>query len=877
MGEVYRATDTTLARDVAIKVLPEAVAQDAERLARFDREAKTLATLNHPGIAHIYGVEDVPSADSGRASRALVMELVEGPTLADRLAEGPIPIDEALPIAQQIAGALEAAHERGIVHRDLKPANIKLRPDGTVKVLDFGLAKAMESSGTVSAGLSQSPTITSPAMTQAGLILGTAAYMSPEQARGRPVDRRTDIWAFGVVLYEMLSGRRAFSATDVSDTIALVLTREVDWDALPASTPPALRRLVRRCLARDQAQRLRDMGDVVLELQEIASGAADEAPAVFSRPGVPIRQVLLTTTAIAVLALAAGFGLGRAGSGAAPAPPGGGPVSRGVIDLPADAALTVGTRLPLIGFESPALALSPDGRLLVYVGQADEGTRLYYREMNSFDPPRPLPDTDGALYAFFSPDGTEIGFLTPDRVRKTAIGAGSATTLSRARTPLRASWVSGDLVYFFEDQGSTLSRVAATGGDREEVYHFGGFGGIFTDVLPDGRAALLTAGASRTVSLDYGSVQLLLLDTLTLRSLLSSAYDARYLPSGHLQFARAGALMAVAFDLERLETYGDAVAVGQDVAMESLFGNVHTAVSPTGTLAYVPGADQARGRLAWVDRDGTTGVLGAPERVYGVFDVAPDERRIAATIADVEAYVWIWDEVSGTGQVLATPAYHPRWDFGGERVAFNTAHPSDENGRLVVQNMRGGAATELLSPGLVAEGWSRNGLLSISSGGASGSDVGIVKAEPRSTVRWLRRGSSAWGSALSPEGRFVSYGTDDSGRFEIWVEEIEGPFRRQVSTDGGVETIWCPCDELFYRNGNRIYSSRITYEPAIAFGPPRVAFVAEEFIDTPGISFDVSSDGRRLYYVRRTMPPDRTRVRVVHNWFEELRRLVPVN
>jgi len=862
MGEVYRAIDMKLKRQVAIKVLPGALAADAERLARFQREAEVLASLNHPGIAHIYGVEDANS------SKALVMELVDGPTLADRIARGPIPLDEALPLARQIAEAMDAAHEQGIVHRDLKPANVKVRPDGTVKVLDFGLAKAMEAPSTAP-DMTQSPTITTPAMTQAGLILGTAAYMSPEQAKGKPADRRSDVWAFGVLLYEMLSGRRAFAAADVSDTIALVLTRDVDVAALPPSVPGDVRRLLRRCLARDPMQRMRDMGDIGLELSQAVSASGDhDEPGTAPAP-LWARRTWLTAGGLAVAALVVGVAVGRVWSGASAST---GETDRSatrfVVTLPEEAALTVGTRLPLIGFESPSLALSPDGRVLVYVGRSEGGTRLYYRTLNTFDDPQPLLDTEGALYAFFSPDGSEIGFLTSDRVRKTSIGAASATTVAQARTAVRASWVAGDVIYVSEDQGRTLTRISANApAEPEQIFSFETFGaGFFSQVLPDGRAALVARYASRSTSSDYGDVMLLELATLELRPLLSPGYDPRYLSDGHLLFARAGSLMVVPFDLERLEVSGEATPVVQDVAMESLFGSAHVSVSDNGTVAYVSGTDQAKGRLAWIDRDGATGVLDVPEHVYGMFDVAPDDRRIAATVADVTDYVWLWDEATTSGRVLTTPGGRPKWDRTGTRIAFIIGQPERPDSELVVYQLDDGSRDVLLRPSQAPGAWSGDGRLSV---GTSASGLSLITVGPEANPSRLHS-QAGFGADFSPDSAYLSYGDDQNGRFEVWVRALDGPFQRQVSTDGGVETVWCPCGELFYRNGNRIFGSTITTDPTVTIEAPRVAFVAEEFVDTPGVSFDVSSDGQRLYYVKRATPPDRTSVHIVQNWFSEL-------
>jgi len=457
MGEVYRARDGRLERDVALKILPPVFAADPERLARFKREAQVLASLNHPHIAAIYGIEEAP------AGQALVMELVDGPTLADRIGHGPIPLEDALPIARQIVEALEAAHGHGIVHRDLKPANIKLRSDGTVKVLDFGLAKAVEASGASGAARdlsSQSPTLTSPAtMTGLGMILGTAAYMSPEQARGKPVDKRSDIWAFGCVLYEMLTGRRAFAGGDIPDVLARVLEREPDFDLLPAATPAAVRTLLRRCLEKDRQRRLPDIGVARLDIDD-----AGAPPPVATRARARRVSPLAAAATAMLLAVGGIAGVWWSQRGARPAssaPPA--PLTRTVLELPATAPLALGTRIPQVGFDSPALALSPDGRRLAYIAESATGTLVYVRHLGGTSV-SPVPGTEGAIYAFFSPDGRSLGFLTDDRVKKVALDGTAPIILATADTPVNATWTPGEQIYFAEKEGMRLSRVGASGG-----------------------------------------------------------------------------------------------------------------------------------------------------------------------------------------------------------------------------------------------------------------------------------------------------------------------------------------------------------------------------------------------------------------------------
>ena len=547
MGEVYRARDGKLGRDVAIKVLPEEFAEDDERLARFEREAKLLASLNHPNIASIHGFEDSDGVT------ALVLELVAGPTLAERIAEGPIPVEEALPIARQIAEALEAGHEAGVIHRDLKPANVKLKDDGTVKVLDYGLAKALEgeSPGAADSELSQSPTL-SRRETQIGVILGTAAYMSPEQAKGKRVDKRADVWAFGVVLYEMLTGKRAFAGEDVSDTLAYVLTKEPDWDALPAETPGALRHVLRWCLTKDAKRRARDIGDVLMLMEgafetEVATEASVAAPtklALWQRP--------LTALLVAVLLMVVGglvvWSVTRPPTSALH-------VSRFSIVLPQTQTRTnTGRR---------GVAVSPTGTHVVYV--ANE--RLYLRAIDEIDA-KALGGTEGSAptIPFFSPDGQWIGFfsVTDGQLKKIALSGGAAVTLCDTTNPFGASWGPDDTIVFGQGAGG-IFQVSVAGGTPELLISVDADNGERAhgpQILPDGRTVLFTLAHG-----DWSEAQIVVqsLDTRERRLMIEGGTDARYLPTGHLVYALAGNLLAVPFDLDRLEVIGGPLPLVENV------------------------------------------------------------------------------------------------------------------------------------------------------------------------------------------------------------------------------------------------------------------------------------------------------------------------
>ena len=580
MGEVYQATDTNLKRQVAIKVLPEAVATDSERLARFQREAEVLASLNHPNIAAIHGLERTDS------QTALVMELVEGPTLADRIAQGPIPVDEALPIAKQIAEALEAAHEQGIIHRDLKPANVKVRPDGTVKVLDFGLAKAMESPGAASLNASLSPTITTPAMTQAGMILGTAAYMSPEQARGKPADKRADIWAFGCVLYEMLTGRRAFGDEDVSLTLSKVLQLEPDFDALAANVPPRVRQTLRVCLRKEPRQRASDIRDVRLALE----GAFETATLQTAVPvGAPEPTGwhpvwILTASAMLVAAVsAASVWFAVRGADVLPR------VSRLVVAL-------VGENQVTINGLSRDIALTPDGAHLVYIG--NNGTTLFVRALEALESVPVFAGTPRG--PFVSSDGEWIGFADSaagDVLKKVARTGGPAVTLAMLDGGLRgATWApDGTVIFATSRQETGLQRIDATSAapivltrpdsSQGELDH------LWPEPLPGGRAVLFTI-TTAPQDLDAAQVAVLDLETGAQKVLFRGGAHAHYLPTGHLIYGAGGTLRAVRFDLARMETEGTSIPVVPAVATTG-FGGVDTAVADDGTLVYVAGVSEA--------------------------------------------------------------------------------------------------------------------------------------------------------------------------------------------------------------------------------------------------------------------------------------------
>nr|MBA3477756.1 protein kinase [Lautropia sp.] len=884
MGEVYRATDTDLARQVAIKVLPASVAADPDRLARFDREAKTLAALNHPNIAAIYGLE------KSSGITALVMELVEGPTLAALIAKAAIPTDEALSIARQIAEALEAAHEQGIIHRDLKPANIKLRPDGTVKVLDFGLAKALESAPNAG-DFTASPTITSPAMTQAGVILGTAAYMAPEQARGKTVDKRADIWAFGCVLFEMLTGARAFNGDDLTDTIVAVVGKEPDWQALPAGAS-CVRPLLGRCLKKDPKQRLQAIGDARIQIDELMSGTSDEvAPngdLAISRRVAPA----------AIAGLACGALIAALVTWAVIRPatqPPGQSWRFEIVPLPAQALSTQDA--------DRNIAISPDGRHIVY--RAGPPTQLVVRATDRLDA-RPLEGTADARYPFFSPNGQWIGFFDGATLKRVSVTGGPVITICPSRIPRGASWGDdGTIVFATQDTATGLLRVSAGGGEptvltrpdaaqgERDHYH--------PSLLPDGRGILFT-----TVPLNPAEpTQVAVMDLKTgqRKTLIRNGSQPEYVETGHLLYVVAGTLSAVRFDLGRLEVQSDPMLVVDDVGELDRVSADYT-VSRQGTLVHVTvGAADTPGSLVWVDRTGRETPIGAPLHIYSTPRLSPDGTRIAVTIREQQDDVHVFDLKRGTLMRLASSSSDeccPIWTPDGQRIVF----ASDRNGafNLYAQAADGTGRVERLTtsansqhPGWVAPDGS--GVLGSEISPTSAGDVlwfplqapsSLSAATPPSSSsspveRLVQSAAIDYFPEVSPNGRYVAYQSNESGRDQVYVR----PFPRvndgvwPVSPSGGTRPAWAKTGrELFYLDPTRA----LTAVPVQTSGATFVFGNSEKLFDTiversySPRDYDVAPDGRFLMIKRNVLSDQKPAAMVVVvNWFEELKRLLPAN
>ena len=689
MGEVYRAHDTKLARDVAIKVLPANFVNDPERLSRFQREARMLAALNHANIATIYGLEQ-----SGGVT-CLVMELVPGETLAERVKAGPLPIEEALKIAVQIAEALEAAHEKSIIHRDLKPANVKVTPEGKVKVLDFGLAKAFAGDAATD-DPSNSPTL-SAAATMQGTILGTAAYMSPEQARGKACDKRTDIWAFGCVLYELLTGRQAFHGESTAEILAAVLRGEPDWQALPPSTPVKIRDLLGRCLQKDLRRRLHDAADARIEIEEALAAPVVAEPVA---PGKGIRSLgrrglILSVTLSLFVAAVTGLAIWNL----KPTPPK--PVTRTVINLPP------GDRL--VGPDQPALALSPDGKQLAYAAIRGVTSQIYLRSMDSQEA-RPIPDTEGATAPFFSPDGQWVGFFAGGKLKKISVSGGAAVTLGNAEGAFGGGWGSQGTIVFAPRAGSPLLQVSDAGGAQQPVSRLekGESLNMWPQFLPGGKAVLFAAGNNSVDS----QVAIQSIATGERHNLIGGM-QPRYAASGYLIYAQGGTLMATTFDPHRLEITGTPVPMVEGVAYSPALASSQYGISDNGTLVFISGGAQAnQRRMVWVTRNGAEQPLPAPPQAYEIVRVSPDGRRVAV---ELDEQFWLYDlarDALTRFTFEGNRNQNPLWTPDGKRIAFFSTKEGTEN--LFWQMADGSGGLERLSTSQyvqIPRSWSPDGQL----------------------------------------------------------------------------------------------------------------------------------------------------------------------
>jgi hypothetical protein len=834
MGEVYRAHDVRLSRDVALKVLPEAFAADPDRVARFKREAQLLASLNHPHIAAIYGFEE-----SGGIS-ALVLELVEGPTLADRIAQGPLVSEEALPIARQIAAAIEAAHEYRVIHRDLKPANIKLRPDGTVKVLDFGLAEAFEP-GPVD-------DVSAP-----GRIGGTAAYMSPEQARGKHVDKRCDVWAFGCVLCEMLTGQRAFEGTE-----------EPDFAALPPGTAPSIERLLRRCLEKDRARRLPDIGVARLEIDD----ALTTTVAAGSRSNAARPWIFGATLVGAILLAAFVYALRQPDEPRSPV--------RASIQLAA----------PLdLGFQQPAFAISPDGTRLVYraLGGGPLRTRQLHETQSS-----PIAGTEGASNPFFSPDGKSLGFFDGPALKKVSFAGGEVVTITTVPRKVGsqgyrgAAWAENGTIAFSSSTGAGLFAVADRGGEARplttidpqanEVAH------RWPLVLPGGKAILFTVKSTNLTSLDDAHIVVRSLETGEQHP-VAQGNSVQYVAARHFVYARAGALYAVPFDTKRLTVLGAPIKLIDGVITHPESGAAQVAISRTGTLVYAAGDSRVADRpLLWVDRAGHAQPVTDRQAPFWWPRIAPDGRHIAVVVDGAFSKLWVLDVERGMlTRASQVPGDQDRaaWMPDSARLTFGADTTGRGTTRLFVDRFDGAGTPAVLLDGTESPSpysWSSDGrrLLYREIGAATAQDVWLYSADERSATPYLQGTANEWSASFSPDGRWVAYVSDESGRAEIYVRPFAGSGRTQVSIDGGTAPVWSRDGrELFFTKGDTLFAVPVKLNPAFTSGAVQRLFSGPYNFEEVTVNYDVSVDGQRFLVPRSRVDPPR-QVELVLNWFGEL-------
>ena len=849
MGEVYRARDTTLGREVAIKLVNPSFCGDPDSLSRLRREARALASLNHPHVATVHELAEFDGFCG------LVMELVAGETLAEMIARRPLRLAEAIRVGVQVAAALEAAHDRDLVHRDLKPSNIMVTPEGSVKVLDFGLAKSKGAESDSNAGAPFTGLVTG-----TGVVLGTVSYMSPEQARGAAVDRRTDIWAFGCVLFEMLTGHRAFEGPYATDTLVMILEREPAWSRLPANTPAAMRRLLRRCLEKDTRRRLRDMGDVRLELEDAATPAASISEAV---PQATDRSLRLKIAALVALGAIGGAALTMLLQRR---------VSEPTSEIRFAVTLPAGERLGSTDF--PALAISPDGRLVTYVAGRGGTTQLMLRRLDGADSV-PLPGTVNALSPFFSPDSQWIAFFADGSLKKVPVAGGPAVTICAADDGFGGSWASDNTIVFAAAPGSPLSRVPSTGGVLSRATTLeaerGEFSHRWPEVLPDTKTVLFTVGT--VGEWDEAEIVAQSLESGQRQVVLKGGTHPHYLTTGHLLYTHAGAVWIAPFDTRQLRTTGPASRVLEGVAT-SVDGAAQFAVSRSGTAVYVgAAADSAGRRLVVIDGTDQT-PLAAPPRPYVAPRVSPNGRRLVVEVADRSDHIWVYDVAVGELKQLTFEASNrgPIWTPDSTRVTFS----SNRNGalNLFVAPVDGTGAPERLTTSdhvQRAGSWSpdRTALAFVEQNPASGRDIWLLRQGSGPTP-WATASFDESAPRFSPDGRWIAYVSNEFGRAEVFVRAAttSAP-ARQVSTDGGMEPVWARDGRaLFFRTARRLMTVPILDLASLRVGAAQQVY---EGAAEPG-TFDTANydvmpgPGRFVMIMNWSLDTPTSDIRMIVNW-----------
>jgi Tol biopolymer transport system component/predicted Ser/Thr protein kinase len=882
MGEVWQAEDTKLGRNVALKVLPEEFAREPERLARFEREARVLASLSHTNIAGIHGLEE---ADG---KRFLVMELIDGETLAERVQRGQMPVEEAVRVALQIAEAVESAHEKGVIHRDLKPANVKITTEGQVKVLDFGLAKALAPEPLSGEGavqdLSMSPTLTQ-AMTGMGVLLGTAGYMSPEQARGKPVDRRADIWAFGCILYEMLTGKRLFEGETATDVIGAVVHKEPDLEELSPRVPKRIRKLMERCLQKEASRRLQSIGDARIALQEwLENPEAEPAPGPAAQQSW--RRWLPGLTA------AAGFLVGGiavavlTGGETSPSEP----VRRFDVQI-ADSVLdwSLGS----------SVVLSPDSKYLAYVEGGGNDSTLFLRPLDQFEGHRVAGGTgsEAAYHPFFSPDGQWLGYVTPSSMKKVSVTGGAPITLCQVDRSRGASWGPDGTIVFAASSDSGLSIVPATGGEPQVLTTLDEAAGEVShrwpQWLPGGRRVLFTAG---TDSADFSSASLVVLDVQSgERTIIHrGGFYGRYVPTGHVLYVNDGTVFALPFDLGKLRATGTQFPVLEGIEADQVHGSAQYDVADTGLLAYLPAvADLRPFSIVRVDQNQRSVNLWQEPGVFGTPRLSPDGDRLAlGVLRDGNWDIWVYDLERGVAtRITFGPGYDadPVWSPDGRWLAFS----SDRTGDFTVFRKRAdgsGQAEQLFDPELLASpfpcSWSPDGKwLAVNPTGPGGNDLWVVPVDGEGEAEeWMTTPYAEVFPAFSPNGRWIAYQSDESGRMEVYVGSFPGGGGKwQISDEGGSQAVWARDGRrLYYRTDEGVMVVDVDGSgETFRAGKPRPAITGNYVGGLSGVQagnyffpdYDVAPDGSFVLFSGDAMPEGVTTAKLVTGWFSELERL----
>jgi serine/threonine-protein kinase len=883
MGEVYRALDRSLDRQVAVKILPASFAEDKERLARFEREAKLLAVLNHTNIASIYGLEE----SDGR--RFLILELVEGETLRSKLDRGPLEIEEALDVCRQVAEGLESAHEKGIVHRDLKPGNIMVTPAGTAKILDFGLAKAFtgDTTGT-GIDIEKSPTITAQ-MTKPGMVLGTAAYMSPEQARGRAVDKRTDIWAFGCVLFECLTGIRAFEGETVSDNLALILKGEPDWIRLPTNTPAMIRILLRRCLQRDPRKRLHDIADARIEIEEIGSQPIEE---VTVTKRFPLGWILIFVLAGILL----GFVIANIARNND---------ENGLRSTPVASTLKI---VPDHQFHwrpnRTGMAFSNDGSFIIYTALSDDPGadvrwQFYRRELDKLEA-NPIPGTEQGIAPFLSPDDRWIGFWRYGETKlwKVPVEGGIPQELCELFRPFGASWGDDDTIVFTNGEFSGLLSVSSQGGEpavlTEPDPEQKEYGHLLPSHLPNGKGVLFTI--TRNAFDIEPRIAVLESKTGKWRKLLDDASDARYIPTGYIVFLRQGILMVAAFDIQGLEVLGQPVPVISGIrhALNWDNGTLNTGagqyhISDSGSLVYVPGgmAPNQKGSFVVVDKKGNEELIGSQTDYYCALRLSPDGQKIVYFTFGTEWHIGVYDIDRDIRSHLVSERlpFFPIWTPDGKKVFFGWSDSGMPN--IYMMPADGSQAMERITINQNeqrASSFSPDGnlLAFVEDGIITSYDIYIYDFREKSTTPFAATEHNETFPEFSPDGRWIAYCSNHEGIREVYVRPSSGIGETiKASREGGTSPLWARSGkQLFYRsiNGRQMWAVDVQTKPSFSAGRPNFLFEKSGLMGTAPIrSYDISLDDQRFLMVKfeERKPQPATEIILIQNWFEQVKRLVP--